>query len=497
MALESAYQPLATSPSNESNLDEQKGRHRRSRIDIPFTSFILSRRKLVLAILLSLSLISAALFSLPALKTLYGSPIELVPAENPYFQTGGIWDHNDAIAAKLYRCEALGLLRNTSLPLESNLRPSAEEEAALTAEGCGTNETTIIILASLWFAEAYSGTSNTGESIYAQSVISALNANNYSYVFTSLGWYNPDMKKTVELWNQHRWNVRMILADPDQVNVCWNPEHNCVKSEANPEGIEAWRLMSFWYWDTIGNPLGPTFTLSPFAKTPNTLMSLSIEPTCKRLPYLPSAYRPHPPQAWLLAKQVHYLDNTTAFSWTLEALTGLQKEFGIHVKGGMVDDDAETLKRVKAANIENVGRLGKIEFYEELAKSSVLIGVGRPRISPSPWDALCVGVPFINPILEWDEEDPKDRSKWHAQQWHMTDLDPPYVYNVHAHDIVGLRRAVHAAIHHPIESFIPEVMTFKWVRNRMGEIVESDWRTKAKGILEERLRVGEGALFVM
>ena len=58
------------------------------------------------------------------------------------------------------------------------------------AVGCGRNQTTVVVLASLWFAEAFSGTSSTGEAIYAQSVISTLNAYQYSCVrrsFTELG----------------------------------------------------------------------------------------------------------------------------------------------------------------------------------------------------------------------------------------------------------------------------------------------------------------------
>ena len=187
-----------------------------------------------------------------------------------------------------------------------------------------------------------------------------------------------------------------------------------------------------------GNPLGAQFTLSPFTRTPNTLLSMSIEPTCRRLPIIPHADR-KPPQAWLLAKNVKYLDNTDAFSWTIPALVDLQREFGIKVVGGMKNDDEETYQIVKQSGISNVGKLDKIEFYEELAKSSVLIGVGRPRISPSPYDALCMGVPvsllmravwrkltdqFINPILTWDEDDPLNRTKWHAQQWHMSEMEP-------------------------------------------------------------------------
>ena len=59
----------------------------------------------------------------------------------------------------------------------------------------------------------------------------------------------------------------------------------------------------------------------------------------------------------------------------------------------MVDDDEVTTKALEGVGITNLGRLGKIEFYEELGRSFVFLGVGRPRISPSPWDALCMGLP--------------------------------------------------------------------------------------------------------
>ena len=79
------------------------------------------------------------------------------------------------------------------------------------SQNCATNETTILILSSLWFAEAFAGTSTAGETIYAQSVLSTLNKLNYSYVFSNLGWWNADMRKSSELWHELRWNVRAGL----------------------------------------------------------------------------------------------------------------------------------------------------------------------------------------------------------------------------------------------------------------------------------------------
>jgi hypothetical protein len=142
-----------------------------------------------------------------------------------------------------------------------------------------------------------------------------------------------------------------------------------------------------------GNPLGPEFTLSPSSLNDNHFLSYSIEPTCRRLPFRSASPRASPPQAYLLAKDVIYLVDKPKFSWTLPALKALEAEFRIQVVGGMRTVNAEAAKAVQAAGIKNVGLLSKIDFYKMLSSSFVLVGVGQPRISPSPWDALCMGVP--------------------------------------------------------------------------------------------------------
>jgi len=67
-------------------------------------------------------------------------------------------------------------------------------------------------------------------------------------MFSNLGWWNYDMSKTVEIWQKHRWNIRFVMVDPRQAERCWKDE-SCLKIEKNMDGIEAWRLLSFWYWD--------------------------------------------------------------------------------------------------------------------------------------------------------------------------------------------------------------------------------------------------------
>jgi len=47
--------------------------------------------------------------------------------------------------------------------------------------------------------------------------------------------------------------------------------------------------------------------------------------------------------------------------------------------------------------VVNLRRLNQTEFMRELSDSKVLIGVGNPWWSSSPY-ALCQGVPFLNPV---------------------------------------------------------------------------------------------------
>jgi len=44
------------------------------------------------------------------------------------------------------------------------------------------------------------------------------------------------------------------------------------------------------------------------------------------------------------------------------------------------------------------GKLNSTEWRWEVARSKVMIGMGSPWWSPSPYYALCLGVPFINPV---------------------------------------------------------------------------------------------------
>jgi hypothetical protein len=109
--------------------------------------------------------------------------------ENPYFHTGDIWKHNTEVDELMERCDQLFPVRGSESKEIEDFgfgdiakrdevdhwtiweRLSDAERAKREEAGCGRNQTTLIILPSLWFAEAYSG-SATGEAVYAQSIVS-------------------------------------------------------------------------------------------------------------------------------------------------------------------------------------------------------------------------------------------------------------------------------------------------------------------------------------
>ena len=112
-----------------------------------------------------------------------------------------------------------------------------------------------------------------------------------------------------------------------------------------------------------------------------------------------------------------------------------------------------------AAHYENYVSMGQAEFMEKLGQSRVVIGMGKPLMwvlrilelqvddvrfasSPTPWNALCLGVPFINVVFSWDPQNPDDSTRWRSQHATAALLPKPYVYNVrvvHSEIFLGAR----------------------------------------------------------
>ncbi|KZT20785.1 glycosyltransferase family 18 protein [Neolentinus lepideus HHB14362 ss-1] len=345
---------------------------------------------------------------------------------------------------------------------------------------CHRNQTSVVLLASHHFAGSIEG-HVSGEDIWAASVIAGLQEMNYTFIYS---------KNNVELAAQYRQFpdlVKVIIIECEAAANCFSSS-DCIKSEHNPLGVPVWKLFSFHFWTGDCHPLGGAWTLSPEnypERTTNSLdnfyLGYSVERTCTKLPVVPLPEREN--RAYVFGKTLTYFTEDS-YAWP-----------GVHFPdavAGLADSRNDI---IAGTGIKNLGRLNKETFYLEVAKSKALVGVGKPYLSPSPYDALCLGVPFINPITRWDEQDPDNRTRWSAQHDGLLWENEPYVYHVRKGDGEGLMAALDRAFHNPIDRYIPRAMTMDALKARLADLIESDWKSRAEEVLEERAISGKGELF--
>lgn len=82
------------------------------------------------------------------------------------------------------------------------------------------------------------------------------------------------------------------------------------------------------------------------------------------------------------------------FGWDPET-QGVMEDFEDRVRGvvNLANDVPQTEGEEKKQR-----KLSSAEFVHEVGQSRMMVGVGGPWWSPSPYNALCQGVPFLNPV---------------------------------------------------------------------------------------------------
>ncbi|KAJ7681199.1 hypothetical protein B0H17DRAFT_1170194 [Mycena rosella] len=298
-----------------------------------------------------------------------------------------------------------------------------------------------------------------GEDIWARSTVQALKNTGYTYLYTDA----TTMRYSVQLYQMLPDLVKTVLVERQYSKLCFE-DVTCVMSPQNPSGIPTWKLLSVSFWVQAENPLGHKWTLSP------------EDPECLSRPFVPHDQRAKPPRAYVLAKKLEYF-SPEKNAWKNNFYDDVAAETGAQFLAGawQTTPDSESPKLPKSVK----------NFYQALAES------------PTPYDALCFGVPYINPILQWDKKDPTNRQKWTTQQGLLKHLDPPYVYNLLKGDKEGFLKAIKDALAHPIESYILDRMRMGVVEERLGNILETDWKAEAQILLKERMESGKGRLFTV
>jgi len=354
---------------------------------------------------------------------------------------------------------------------------------------CGPNQEKVIILTSFHFLGAFRGWVS-GEDIWARSTVQALRDSGYTFL------YALNLERTVQIYHMMPDLVKVVLVEASDSHKCFKDKENCILSSQNPYGIPAWKIHSFHFWTGGNNPLGRNWTLSPEdyaldGHLPNNYLGYSVEPTCLLRPFIAHNERD---QAYVMAKRSSYFVEGRERAWPPHFYDAAVNATGIKlVLGANIDKSQPELP----AGLTNYGMMTQTAFLEAVSKSLVLIGVGKPYTSPTPYEALCLGVPFINPIINWNRDNPQDRTKWLTQHWMLKLLDPPYVYNVFKGDLDGFIKAIEAARTNPIDRFVLERMRMSSVTSRVQSLVETDWKSHAAELLAKWKETGEGPLFTL
>ncbi|VDB91883.1 unnamed protein product [Peniophora sp. CBMAI 1063] len=361
------------------------------------------------------------------------------------------------------------------------------------AKTCGKNQRKVVILEDLYLGMVLRGTDWLGgEMIWANSTVNALQTLGYTYFFAR------QWDQVLSFHNMFPDLVVAVVMSPETMTGCWGDKYGCVKSPHNPNGIPIWKILTFYFWGNEISPLDGRWVLSPEpwgtygTGYPNTYLGYSIDERCTRHAFVPTQTRER--RAYLLTKFLRFLvhnDYDGDPAWPADVWQRLTNELDVtlvaSIKIDVMPDDSP-LPAGLPAGIVRLPELGPEEFVDELAKSRVLIGLGNPRTSPTPYEALCMGVPFINPVLSWNEHDPDDTSQWTCQHETLCRYGPgpPYVYNVKRGDRHALIAAIQAALDHPIERYILEMTKQSAVVERLDAILSQDRLGMARELLQQR-----------
>nr|GAT45307.1 predicted protein [Mycena chlorophos] len=310
----------------------------------------------------------------------------------------------------------------------------------LQADDCvsAPNRRKVVLVASMYFRHGLGGEVG-GEEIWAVSVAEAMEKSSYTVIHVET------LAQLVEKYQLFPQLVKIAILGDGEVFDCWKDTKNCLQSDENPNGIPGYKLISFCFWTWPRHPLGPRWVISPEPyneiKTPgemrsdNRYIGYSIENTCNATKYIPANERPSDPShAWLLAKLIAYFYPERDFVWSKKMLDEIAVEAGVvytmashHSPHPPTPEDVEkaALYLPDESHYINHYFLRQAEWLEQLAQARMVIGIGNPVNSPTPWNALCLGVPFINVILSWDHAHPNDRTWWRTQHPIAALLDAP------------------------------------------------------------------------
>ncbi|KAI8827450.1 hypothetical protein BJ741DRAFT_630173 [Chytriomyces cf. hyalinus JEL632] len=370
-------------------------------------------------------------------------------------------------------------------------------------DDCAKNTYKVILGSWACLKMAISTTSQSGEMVWMRSIIRAFNELNYTLLvvddYTLLrNVYNfmPDV--ILSIWAEDILVVSCVL-DPrcvenyQRLDSTW-PDLATIP--ANEQGIiPVWKLFTISYWgarpgesfwtdqsDQIYsyNPLGNEWTIVPFPYPEHSCIPFSYEQECNET--VNASERDE--QVVILAKHTKYL--FTDRSPTKEMWDRLVNGTELGVKFITSASQLDENDRPLLPGINSTGILLPSEYKHMVGKSKAMLAVGNPALSPSPYVALCAGVPVLIPYYH-DTPTPDGwnlfRDFW-SQHGPVASLGEPYAYSYHYRDSDMLVEKLRKAISTPIEKFIPESMLWQSVLDTVETFMNRNWRLEALKIIK-------------
>ncbi|GAA94886.1 glycosyltransferase family 18 protein [Mixia osmundae IAM 14324] len=326
-----------------------------------------------------------------------------------------------------------------------------------------------------------------GEAILAKSFMWALKSLGYPFIYIDESHKRSRkdaVQLTAKIYRLFPDSVKLVIYDYLGEPDCLADADCFYNVDTNPSGMPLWKM---FIWDAMGGfapyelPYRGPWHLSGIPVPPATFLGITLEDDCKQLPFVPQTKRSH--QAYVLGKSQRYF-NATRTAWTADDFAALKKETGLSLISGVKVDGREDKTELPSA-IDNMGVSTRTEFLERISMSKVMIGIGGPTESPSPFEALCMGASFINPgrprfNASWYQfEQGEDQRGWSAQHSLLLQFGEPYVYNILRGNRTQLISAVQRSLARPLTSpFLPPMLTNAGVLARVIEVMETDWQRR-------------------
>ncbi|BEJ12708.1 hypothetical protein CspHIS471_0211680 [Cutaneotrichosporon sp. HIS471] len=377
----------------------------------------------------------------------------------------------------------------------------------LERDDCHRNALKFVILGSLHCHIAVFDNYRGGEGIWCMNMIDSLERQGYTVLLAGEG----DWSYIAHLHRQFPDYVRVILADDGSLDgglpVTKMMMEN-LKTKENPHGVPAWKIFRFSFfpnglstivgqaWSAIAEPEWKKPTDQGYRNM--TYLGYSLEED--NIEIIP--FHDRPMRAYILSKRVQYFYNVfgqpmIGRDQITRAYHELRKEFPtFEFVGAFIDDrtkeEIETLGPMEVPEgVRNLGKLTSEAWGHEVANSRAMVGIGFPVSSPSPYQALAHGVPFINPHRLNEGHDPNDPYTWYISQHEFLRIhEPPEVYQYPEYDYDAFVDAVRQALTHEMKPHLLDRLTRKALDKRLRDWAEGDWLTAASLIRENRQNGG-------